>query len=211
MAVLHEFHGAMGALIAEHEGTRRPLRRRRHPDLLQRSAPGSAIACARAARMALAMQARFVPLRAALAQARATSSTSASASRADSRRSARSATRAASTTRRSAASSISRARLCGEAEGGRSSDRPAGARGARRFVRRGAARRADAQRLRAAGAGVPAARHRIRCGVARRTARSARGYAPLPPQEDSVLIFRRSPPRAAGRDTRRRPPRPARR
>ena len=87
-------------------GHGRPLRRRRHPDLLQRPAAGARRREARrehGARDAGAVSARC----ARAGPSSATSWTWASASRRGSPRSARSATRAASITRRSAASSIS--------------------------------------------------------------------------------------------------------
>ncbi len=63
-AVLREYHATMGALISQVRRHARPFRRRRHPDLLQRSAAGARCGAARGARWRSTMQAQFAPLRA---------------------------------------------------------------------------------------------------------------------------------------------------
>ncbi len=106
-AVLHDYHAAMGALITAIRGHARPLRRRRHPDLLQRSVSRARARQARGADGA-GDAARSCSRCARAGRSSATSSTSASASPRASRRWAPSASKGAATTRRSAASSISR-------------------------------------------------------------------------------------------------------
>ena len=148
-------------------GHARPLRRRRHPDLLQR--PGAGARRRRSARRAWRSRCRRASCRCAragrkrgyeldlgigIAQGYATLGAIGFEGRFD----------------YAAIGSVVNlaARLCGEAKGGQILDRPA--RRARRSTTRARVEplgALDAQGLRAAGAGVPAARRRIRCGVAR--------------------------------------------